>query len=212
MQKILDEDGFVISFSVYQKEEIKKFFDTFGFVVVRDVLNDEEIKETVDEFFLSFDNGENATDIELEKFYEDQPFGKLGIIGTGPDLKSISQLSNRQNPKVYDAFCTVLNSNNLIVEHDRLGALRPTFRESGEKPTWRTRDRWVHLDCNPLTGKASIGGFQTVNDEPIDFQNTLIVQGLLSLTDAQNEDGGFHCIPGAHTFSCDGLKIIKQWK
>jgi len=201
---MFDADGFVTTHQVSQKEEIGKFFETHGFVVVRDVLDADEIKETVDEFFCSIDNGQAASDQDLERFYADQPFGRnFGIIGTGPDLNSIAQLNNRQNPKVYEAFSTVLKNNDLIVEHDRLGVLRPTFRDSGEKVEWRTRDRWIHLDCNPSTGDASIGGFKVEDCKFIDFKQTLVVQGLITLTDAREEDGGFHCIPGGHRFAHD---------
>lgn len=195
---IFDDEGFVVNFDISQKLNIMQFFDTYGFVVISNVLDDDEIQETIDDYFSLLDGGINASDEELEQFYATQPFGQFGIIGEGPDLKSLSQLNNRQNPKVYEAFSLILNSRELIVEHDRLGVLRPTFRESGEKVEWRTRDRWVHLDCNPLTGTASIGGFKKININPIDFKETLIVQGLITLTDARVEDGGFHCIPGGH--------------
>src|SRR5437868_11484725 len=170
MNTIFDEEGFAVSFDISQNEEILNFFDIYGFVVIKNVLDEEEIHDTIDEFYSSFENKDKASDIELNKFYADQPFGHLGIIGTGPDLSSISQLNNRQNPMVYQAFSTVLKSKDLIVEHDRLGVLRP----SENKPEWRTRDKWIHLDCNPQTGHASIGGFNVENYEPIDFNKTLI--------------------------------------
>jgi hypothetical protein len=202
-----DKDGYVITFDVSQKELINKFFEKNGFVVIGNVLNDDEINETIDEFFsLVSDNGKECSDEDLEKFYADQPFGKLGIIGSGPDLQSIAQLNNRQNPRVYEAFCTVLKNKNLIVEHDRLGAMRPTLRGTEEKVDWRTRDKWIHLDCNPMLGTASIGGYGIDTDRfnPIDFKETLVVQGLITLTDAREEDGGFHCIPGGH-------RIAREW-
>lgn len=79
--------------------------------------------------------------------------------------------------------------------------MRPTVGPGGvDKDEWRTLGRWLHLDCNPCTGLASIGGF--ANDGSlIDFSTTLIIQGLLTLTDARVEDGGFHCVPGSHKFS-----------
>ncbi len=207
---MFDDDGYVVAYQVSEKEKIDKFFETNGFVVIKDVMDDEEIKETMDDFFCSIDNGRNASDKDLEQFYADQPFGHLGIIGTGPCLNSITQLNNRQNPKVYEAFCTVLKNTDLIVEHDRLGALRPTFRDSGEKIEWRTRDRWIHLDCNPVTGEASIGGFKVNDFEPIDFKQTMVVQGLITLTDARALDGGFHCIPGGHRLAYDWAKNKKS--
>jgi hypothetical protein len=35
-------------------------------------------------------------------------------------------------------------------------------------------------------------------DCPIDFYNTLYVQGLVALSDAREQDGGFQCVPGSH--------------
>ncbi len=157
------------------------------------------------------------------------------------------QLENRQNPKVFEAFSTVLQSPRLFADHDRLGMMRPTIginingyvhpttvpsfmcccvrstnmwcfvtltlfslslslsvcvcvlkkkkREVREMAEWRTRANWLHLDCNPSAGYASIGGFKD-NFEPIDFDKSIIIQALITLSDARIEDGGFHCVPG----------------
>jgi len=174
--------------------------------VIRDVLSDEETKTTLQEFYDTIEGGSEASDSELERVYGRQKFAKFGIIGGYPDVKSITQLENRQNPKVYEAFCAVFNCRKLICDHDRLGVMRPTMRESGEKTSWRTLSRWLHLDCNPTIGRASIGGFQLVDDSSIDFEKTLIIQGLLTLTDAREEDGGFHCVPGGHKLSIEWAK------
>ena len=65
-------------------------------------------------------------------------------------------------------------------------------------PKWKTVDKWLHIDCNPFTGRTDIGGFDHHNDSFIDFTQNLFCQGLIALTDAKISDGGFHCVPGSH--------------
>lgn len=60
----------------------------------------------------------------------------------------------------------------------------------------------MHLDVNPISGRAAIAGYKT-NDNIIliDFETKLFTQGLIALTTARENDGGFHCVPGSHKFS-----------
>merc|ERR1712232_469245 len=104
----------------------------------------------------------------------------------------------------------------LIVNHDRLGIMRPTVSvpyATGPKdcPKWRTRANWLHLDCNPHSagdgnGYADIEGVID-SGSATDFTQALLVQGLLSLTDARVEDGGFHCVPGGHRIALEWSKL-----
>ena len=61
-----------------------------------------------------------------EQYWKNQKFGHLGIIGTYPNIDSKEQFNNRQNPKVHKAFASVLGTDELIVDIDRLGIMRPT--------------------------------------------------------------------------------------
>jgi hypothetical protein len=81
--------------------------------------------------------------------------------------------------------------------------MRPTFHNNQERnPSWRTKERWLHLDCNPNTGGLSVAGFaRKEHGMPIDFAKEMYVQGLIALTTARVEDGGFHCVPRSHKFS-----------
>lgn len=210
----LDEDGFVVSFSVDADNaaDIQRFFHDFGFVVISDVLNDDECNATIREFWEhhageGLDPSKPAT---WDSFWERQHFGRLGIIGMFPDFASIRQLENRQNPRVHEAFARVLGTHELWVDFDRLGIMRPTVdidMNDGlgprEMEQWRTLSDWLHLDCNPTVGFASIGGYND-SGESIDFQRTTIIQGLLTLSEARAVDGGFHCVPGSH-------KLSQQW-
>jgi len=203
------DDGYVQSFDLSDPIGAQLFFDTYGFVVIHNVLSDTDISATLDEFWSKPNLVKDNPDT-WEKFFKYQQFGRMGIVGNYSDIDSVSQLGNRQNERVYDAFRIVLQNDKLWVDHDRLGVMRPTKgiiypgqEEPQEKPGWRTLENWLHLDCNPLAGYASIGSFQD-NKKDIDFTKTLIIQGLLTLTDAKEENGGFHCVPGAH-------KHIRTW-
>jgi len=207
----LDEDGFVQSFSVDQVEEIRRFFETYGFVVIQDVLSEEQIAASKAEFWALDPDLDETDPGTWEPFWKAQRFGHLGIIGMGPGITPC-QVTNRQTPAVYEAYATVLGCRELWADHDRIGVMRPTrnltYKDGHveeDKDEWRTVANWLHLDCNPLQGHASIAGFASTMDE-IDFTKTLIIQGLLTLTDARVEDGGFHCVPGSNNVCVEWCK------
>jgi hypothetical protein len=222
----LEVDGFCISFLANESQQVHDFFNEYGFVVLRNVLTQEQCDATLDEFWEQ--HRAAGVDKDLPETWNhlwDTPtaerFSFAGIIGLMPDIKSQQQLENRQNLSVYDAFTAVLGDERLIVDHDRLGVMRPTVAVPGadgpvDHPDWRTRARWLHLDCNPHsagTGKgyASIGSFRH-NGDPVDFTQTLLTQGLLTLTDASEKDGGFHCVPGGHRFAMEWAGIASQYR
>ncbi len=197
----VDANGFVTSFDIADHSAISLFFEQFGFVIIRDVLSKEDIEDTLDEFYQKF-NFQNNNSFES---LSEELFASLGIVGEGPDLKSRAQLNNRQNPNVHRAFATILKNNKLIVDHDRLGVMRPTFHNNHENVGWRTKPNWLHLDCNPNNGGVSVAGFaRKKNAICVNFDQDVLVQGLIALTTAYKEDGGFHCVPGSHKFS-------RQW-
>ena len=197
LQCPLDDDGFVRSFDVEDENGIKDFLNEYGFVTIKDVLTTEQCDATIDEFWESNESqGLKRDDPSTwEDFWNNQRFSRFAIIGLMADF-SKCQLENRQNEKLYKACKTIYGKRNLIVDHDRLGIMRPTKNN----PEWKTISNWLHLDCNPLSGNPSIGSFSD-DGTPVDFDNQLIGQSLFALTNQLVEDGGFHCVPGSHKFS-----------
>ncbi len=199
-------DGFVRDFDARDIDGIRGFFDTYGFVAIRETLTDEARAATVDGVFRRAESfGLDPRDLgSLHRFFEHQRFGRFGIVGSFPEVFDLQQLRNRVTPAVYEAFCAVIGARELWVDHDRVGIMPPTRTADGQATGLKETERdWLHLDCHPLagrtpgTGYASIGGF-TDDGTSIDFTATLIIQGLLTLTDSPVEDGGFHCVPGSH--------------
>jgi ectoine hydroxylase-related dioxygenase (phytanoyl-CoA dioxygenase family) len=195
-----DDEDYVVSFAHNDKSGMRDFFDRFGFVCVRDVLSAAEIANTLDEFFNQFD----AKSIDsIDAFFGRQDHVKLGLVGVSSEIDRPVQLMNRAAPAVYETFVNLLDEEHLFVDHGRMGVLRPTFWNGVEKPEWRTVDRWLHLDCNPLTNRisvASVGNAHLNHDQTKQW----LPQGLIALTDARKQDGGFWCVPGSH-------RIAHEW-
>lgn len=201
-----DSEGFVESFAVDDPKS-RDFFQEYGFVVFRNVLSPQECQATLDEFW-NQEGLDRNNPVTWETYWSSQRFKRFAIIGSFPDIESLTQLANRQNPNVHKGFSMIFGTEKLWVDHDRLGIMRPTkgivFPNSNEpvdKPAWRTIERWLHLDSNPNTGEVSLASFEkTYSNTKVDLEKTLMLQGLITLTDAREEDGGFQCVPGFHKY------------
>ena len=93
----------------------------------------------------------------------------------------------RQYPKVHQAFSEIWKDEKLWVSIDRCGYKAPWSEAQDKK--WRSPG-FIHID-----GDASI--------IPLPFA----VQGVLYLTDTDENQGGFHCIPGFHKETKEWLRI-----
>lgn len=216
----VDSDGFIISFNLEQEQEILSFFEKHGVVVVANVLTDEECTRSVDDVWKFLQNTYNP-DIQ-----RDQPetwesswprFSQMGILGNERWLYP-QACDNRQNPNIYQVFRTLLGDHELIVNVTRAGLMRPTkniyfptLNKTEDRENWKTLSEWLHLDMNPLTGRATTYGFEHVGESstestknPLEAQNkpfnngmrTRKLQGILALVDCHEENGGFHAVPG----------------
>ncbi|CAF3683294.1 unnamed protein product [Rotaria sp. Silwood1] len=139
-----------------------------------------------------------------------------GIIGSA-SLWTRQILLNRQTSALHAAFAAILQTENLLVNHDRYGMFRPV-KEHPERATMTN----LHLDMNPWSyfedkdnseqfevlnqlRYRSASDWITENNEPgCAAIGELHVQGLVNLADNQEEDGGFWLVPGFH-------KYLEQW-
>ena len=211
---VYDEEGFFKGFSLDQPAEIKAFFDLWGFVVVDGVIPAPECDAAVAEFWATTNPPITPDDPSTwDVFWSRQQFGKLGIIGSMSTFRPCL-LAMRQHPRLHAAFSAVFSDHRLLVDHDRLGVMRPTelpaaaaagpsgsqSGATGSRPDWKTLSGWLHIDCNPASGQLNIGSLQRkeeASDARLDFVARLYVQGLVALSDAREQDGGFHCVPGS---------------
>ena len=120
---------------------------------------------------------------------------------------------------MYKVFASLLNQQDLVVNHDRAGYMRPTRDvpvaaaagcEVRDRPEWETTAN-IHLDMNPWdwlgdgSAQAAALSALTYVDNPEHFivENNqpcraagVQLQGVLNLIDNAADDGGFACVPG----------------
>jgi hypothetical protein len=96
---------------------------------------------------------------------------------------------------------------------DRYGVMRPTknVKFSQDEPSkdiekWKTVEKWLHWDLNPwkVSKKSSPSfdenNFNFLSENNDNYMEPFKVQGLIALLDSREEDGGFLCVPGFHTY------------
>jgi hypothetical protein len=151
-------------------EDDWKFWTHNGYIVIKNAVPREQAKATAD-FLWEF---EEKDPNNLETWYT-QPRAEMQmkeLINTGMVEVYNHQLlwSNRQAPRIYDAFVDVWGTEKLWVTIDRANLnfpIRPGFEYKG----------FIHWDYHPET-------------KPVN------VQGVLALADQTDENmGGFQCVP-----------------
>jgi len=198
-----DKEGYVKSFGVEEKEEMKNFFDTYGVVVVHNCLSVEECKRSYDEIWEFVERRCSARRGDPTTWNSWPALAKLGILGNDTVL-SKQFCENRQNPNLYKAFANILGSEKLYMVVGRASMMRPTKTVEGiesepvDCPMWKTIENWLHWDANLWTGKVTNFGWKTVNADKNLGYDKIHVQAWVALTDCGPEDGGFHCVPGHH--------------
>ncbi|CAF1037290.1 unnamed protein product [Rotaria sordida] len=215
-----DDDGFIVAFNIDQHDEILTFFEKHGVVVVANVLTEQECERSVDDVwkFLQEMFNPNIDRDKPETWDSNWPmFSHMGILGSERWLYP-QACDNRQNPNIYKVFCTLFGDHELMTNVTRAGLMRPTknvyfpsLNKTEDRENWKTISNWLHLDVNPLTGRATTYGFEHVaeghfepSNAPRSAQNKSTnngmrvrkLQAVLALVDCREQDGGFHAVPG----------------
>src|SRR5688500_5495642 len=89
----------------------------------------------------------------------------------------------RQYPKMYKAFAEMWNTGKLWVSLDRVCFKPP----SNQRFPDYDHKGFVHWDADPWRNDLPFG-----------------LQGVLVLEDTEEDQGGFHCVPGMH-------KYLRKW-
>lgn len=161
----------------------------------------------------------DITDINT---YDHAPLiGRHGLYSRMP-IFSQQLIDNRNNPNIIKAFEIIYGHNKIVPSHDRVGFMRPTrSKNRAPRPEWENAFYYpgLHIDLD-LVGYYSEHDriIRQLNeftyDDPRDFirENNIRTnamgtqaQGVLNIFSNRHEDGGFHCIPGAH------LKLDNWW-
>jgi len=208
---------------ISEPDKIIETFNKYGVVAVTNVLTPTECMETFNDMGLP-----KKCDINDITTYNlaNKHMNRYGVIGDRP-LFTKTLLRNRCHKNVRYVFSLLYNSNNIVVQHDRVAWMRPTI----DHPEWDTPFEYpgLHVDVNPQVftipeGEKLVKKFMSNltykdSDDFIAENNTWHhtmgrhLQGIINLFDNQEEDGGFQCVPMEDCV--DWLKnwtINKKWR
>ena len=181
-----EEDGFLKSFTINEKDEYTEFLKKYNFVILR-ILTEEEADESVDDFFNNVVPNVDRNDPSTweQEFWP--TFDKY-LVGYATTQNAFY---NRTHSNLHNAFSNIFGTDQLVSLIDRWGIMRP----SRHRKEWRIQLE-PHMDVNPWN---YVG--QLKNGLPPQYQ------GVLSLTDSYDHwctTGGFRIVPGS-------ANILDEW-
>jgi ectoine hydroxylase-related dioxygenase (phytanoyl-CoA dioxygenase family) len=186
---------------------VRDCYERFGVVGVTGVLSVEECRNVVEQGLEPFlPDGCHMADADTYAL-ADTAINRYGVIGKSA-LFNRTLLATRLHPNVTAAYSAVHNRADVFACHDRAAWMRP----AAMNPAWDTPFSWpgLHLDISPINyfdgeraqvdsflreADYSNGNFVAENNAKHHSMGRT-VQGVLSLFDNDEEDGGFQCVPG----------------
>lgn len=146
-------------------------WQTWGYVIVPNAISEEAVARTRD-FLWEF---QEMNPLDPETWYQDQrrdhAMAELNNSGMVECYNHPVLWTNRQTPRVYDAFVDIWDREDLWVTIDRANLNPPNKRQRGFPG-------FIHWDADT-----------SLDPLPIN------VQGVLALTDTDDQTGGFQCVP-----------------
>jgi hypothetical protein len=188
-------------------EAVKRCYDRYGVVGVTGVLSQEECHTLLTDGLQPFlPEGCSLDDVDTFPL-ADRAVNRYGVIGKEALFNS-TILGARLHPNVAAAYAAVHGREDVFACHDRAAWMRPAAFNSA----WSTPFSWpgLHFDislANYFGGSRSSvddflcevdysGGHWAAENNAKHESMGRTVQGVLNLYDNEEEDGGFHCVPG----------------
>lgn len=212
-----DSDGKATIDLAAEQQKAKDFYATHGFVVINDVYSMQQCSRTVAEMVDLFATANADDELFDRRFpstwtkFPEHGIPLYGSVQRAPFFTA-QCVRNRVNPRLVEAVKAVMDTETLLISHDRGAIQRPT---NGQKK-WRTKSN-VHVDLNPwryLNAQDANGDVKTANAllDSIEYgpiagwiaENNVVVpphksvQIVCNLLDNHEFDGGFVCVPGFH--------------
>lgn len=192
-------------------DAVRACFQRHGVVGVTGVLDSEECGRLISEGLEPFLPAGCQVDDVRTHGLADRALNRYGVFSDASRhgvLFNPAILAARLHPNVVAAYSAVYRCSDVYACHDRAAWMRPALQNK----QWDTPFVWpgLHFDVN-LRGffegtreevddylsarDYEDGGFVGENNAKHVSMGTT-VQGVLSLLDNVDEDGGFHCVPG----------------
>ncbi|MEF1302244.1 phytanoyl-CoA dioxygenase family protein, partial [Vibrio owensii] len=157
------------------------FWQHNGYLVLRQIISPEAVKRSQDFLweFQEMDPNDSSTWYQAQR--RDHAMVELNNSGMVECYNNQVLWDNRQNPEVYNAFVDIWDQENLWVTIDRANLNPPN--KSG-----REFSGFVHWDAD-----------SSLDPLPVN------VQGVLALSDTDEETGGFQCVPELY-------RQLEEWR
>lgn len=157
------------------------FWQHNGYLVLRQIISQEAVKRSQDFLweFQEMDPNDASTWYQAQR--RDHAMVELNNSGMVECYNNQVLWDNRQNPEVYNAFVDIWDQENLWVTIDRANLNPPN--KSG-----REFSGFVHWDAD-----------SSLDPLPVN------VQGVLALSDTDEETGGFQCVPELY-------RQLEEWR
>jgi len=195
---------------------VAQCYEKYGVVGVTGVLTSGECQALLTGGVAAFlPKGCNMEDLDTFGL-ADQAMNKYGVIGKHA-LFNPAILHARLHPNVVAAYGAVHGREDVFACHDRAAWMRPATINA----SWDTPFSWpgLHFDISLpsyfgedasaveefLCGVDYSGGQWAAENNAKHHTMGRSVQGVLNLYDNEEEDGGFHCVPGMFGQS------LQQW-
>ncbi|ELU8564373.1 phytanoyl-CoA dioxygenase family protein [Vibrio parahaemolyticus] len=162
-------------------QEQFEFWQNNGYLVLRQIISPEEVKRSQDFLweFQEMDPNDSSTWYQAQR--RDHAMVELNNSGMVECYNNQVLWDNRQNPEVYNAFVDIWDQESLWVTIDRANLNPPN-------KTGREFSGFVHWDAD-----------SSLDPLPVN------VQGVLALSDTNEETGGFQCVPELY-------RQLEEWR
>ena len=176
--------------------EMKEYLKEHGYVVIKEILTKEEIEISIN-LLWEFLYEKCQMERNDPTTWTDENFSKIGDSRTGIlGFSGINQSKFlwylRLIPKVKLAFQNLFDTDDLLTSFDGGNIFRPWHNPQLSQYHSKTSQGWFHVD----QGRKLLG-----------FQ---CVQGLISLTDSNENTGGFCVIPNSHHHHTELMNSIAR--
>lgn len=171
------------------------FWEENGYVVIPNAVPRENLDALVEQIWTFLEMEEN----DRESWYKYKPYTREDICSPISQAGMVEMYqhqtlwNNRQFPRLHQAFSEMLGTEKLWVSLDRAN-MKPPDRP--DRPEWGHKGM-IHWDID--TGELPLLAGDEIAATWLPNPDTHIgLQGVLYLTDTDEDQGGFQCIPGFH--------------
>lgn len=186
---------------------VRECYEQYGVVGVTGVLSADECRSVITSGLEPcLPHGCRMDDVETFGL-ADAAMNRYGVVGKAAVFNA-ALLAARLHPSVAAAYAAVHGRSDVVACHDRFAWMRPVALNRG----WDTPFSWPGLHFDVSLRNYFHGSRSEVDDflRGVDYAGHSFfaennakhcsmgrtVQGVLNLFDNDEEDGGFHCVPG----------------